>query len=114
MSKQTKLQVYKSVYEPTLLYGAESWPVTTKIESQIVAVEMKFLRRIVGKTRRDCERNTSIREELGVKAITNRLECKQLKWYGHVKRMSKKRIQRKCMEARTGEKRGRVDREKHG
>ena len=68
---------------------------------------MKFFRRIVGKTRRDCERNTSIREELGVKAITNRLECKQLKWYGHVKRMSKERIPRKCMEARTGEKRGR-------
>ena len=40
--------------------------------------------------RRDLERNTKIREELKVKPITESIETKQLKWYGHVKRMGKK------------------------
>ena len=100
ISRETKLQIYKSVYVPTLLYGSESWPINHRIESQIVASEMKFLRRIVGKTRRDRERNTTVREELKITPITTRVEVKQLKWYGHVKRMSKDRLPRKCMEAR--------------
>jgi hypothetical protein len=50
---KTKIQIYKSVYIRTLIYGTESWPVTTKYENRIIATEMKFLRRIVGKTRRE-------------------------------------------------------------
>jgi hypothetical protein len=38
---KTKIQIYKSVYIPTLTYGAESWPLTTKYESRIIATEMK-------------------------------------------------------------------------
>jgi hypothetical protein len=42
--KKTKLTVYKTTYLPTL---------TTKHISQIQCVEMRYLRRIEGKTRRD-------------------------------------------------------------
>jgi hypothetical protein len=48
---KTKIQIYKSVYILTLIYGAESWPLTTKHENRIIATETKFLR-IVGKGRR--------------------------------------------------------------
>ena len=41
---------------------------------------MKYLRRVAKKTRRDHERNSKIREELGVRQITTELEEKQLKW----------------------------------
>lgn len=100
VTEKTKLQIYSSIYKPTLLYGAESWPVTQKVEQQVTAAEMKFLRRVAYKTKRDLVRNTKIREDLKMKPILEDIETKQLKWYGHVKRMSKERIPRKCFEAR--------------
>ena len=95
IDKKTKLQIYDTIYKPTLLYGSESWPLNSKIEQQVTAAEMKYLRRVAGKTRRDLERNIKIREDLNVKPITTDLEVKQLKWYGHMKRMGKERLPRR-------------------
>lgn len=100
ITAKTKLQVYNAIYKPTLLYGSESWPVNGKIEQQITACEMKYLRRVANKTKRDHERNSKIREELDLKPLTSELETRQLKWYGHVKRMDKKRLPRKVWETR--------------
>jgi hypothetical protein len=50
---KTKIQIYRSVYIPTLTCGAESWPLTTKHESRIIATGMKFLRRIVGRRKEE-------------------------------------------------------------
>jgi hypothetical protein len=52
------------IFIPPLIYGAEIWPLTTKHESRIIATELKFLRRIIDKTRRDNWRNNRIRETL--------------------------------------------------
>ena len=70
-----------------MTYGSETWARTTKIDSQIVAAEMKYLRRVVDKTRMDRERNTKIREDLQIRPITQTIQEKQLKWIGHTKRM---------------------------
>jgi hypothetical protein len=51
-----------------LLHGAESWTYTKREESKIQAMEMKFLREILGKTRRDKIRD-DIREQLKVDDI---------------------------------------------
>ena len=68
---------------------------------------MKYLRRVANKTRRDLERNTKIREDLGVKPVAHDIEQKQLLWYGYLKRMQKERLPRKCLEARTEGRRSR-------
>ena len=107
ITEKTKLQIYNSVYKPTLTYGSESWPINTKIEKQVTAAEMKFLRRITNKTRRDHERNNKIRDDLKVTPLIQEIEKKQLKWYGHMKRMDKERIPRKCWEARMEGRKGR-------
>ena len=98
---KTKLQIYSTVYTPTLTYGAESWAMTTKIESQVTATEMRFLRRVAGKTRKDMIRNNTIREELGVEALTTKVEKSQLRWFGHVCRMGRERLPKKIKDART-------------
>jgi hypothetical protein len=103
---KTKIQIYKSVYIPSLTYGVESWPLTTKHESRIIATEMKLLRRIVGKTRRDKWRNNRIRETSDQEPFLNYIERRSIKWYGHVLRMQDYRKPKQAMEARR-EKRGR-------
>ncbi|XP_066901204.1 uncharacterized protein [Halyomorpha halys] len=79
--------------------------------SRITAAEMRFLRRILGKTRRDRIRNERIREELQIPSVKSVIEHRQLRWYGHVCRMEEDRVPRKFLEARpTGRPRDRPKR----
>ncbi|PSN37327.1 hypothetical protein C0J52_20873 [Blattella germanica] len=100
ISQKTKLQVYKSVIEPVLLYGGESWSVGGRDIRSVGTVEMKFYRRIMGKTRRDRIRNDRIRESLKQESVKQKLEKRQLKWFGHVVRMDERRKPKQIIEAR--------------
>jgi CRISPR/Cas system CSM-associated protein Csm5 (group 7 of RAMP superfamily) len=78
--------------------GAESWTCTKKEESKIQAMEMKFLRENLGKTRRHKIRNNDIREQLKVDDIKHDMERNRLKWYGHVMCMADERIPKKMLQ----------------
>jgi hypothetical protein len=60
-------------------------------------MEMKFLRGILGKTRRNKIRNNDIRERLKVD-IKHDTERNRLKWYGHIMSIADERIQKKMLE----------------
>jgi hypothetical protein len=68
---------------------------------------MKFLRRIVGKTRRDRWRNNRIRKTSDQETILNYIEGRSIKWYGRVVRMQDYRKPEQAMEARREKRRGR-------
>jgi hypothetical protein len=102
-----KIQIYKSAHNPTLTYGAESWSLITKHEKRIIATEMKFLRRTVGKTRMDKWRNNRIREALNQEPILNYIERRSVQWYGHVVRMQDYRKPKHAMKARREKRIGR-------
>jgi hypothetical protein len=95
------------VHIPTLIYRAESWSLTTKHENRIIATEIKFLRRIVGKTRRDKWRYNRIREILDQEPILNHVERRSIQWYDHVVRMQDYRKPEQAMEAKMKKRRGR-------
>jgi hypothetical protein len=78
-----------------LLYGAESWTCIIKEESKIQAMETKFLRGILGKTRRDKIRNNDSKEQLKADDTGHDMERNRVKWYGHVMRMADERIPKK-------------------
>jgi hypothetical protein len=69
VSEKTKLTVYRTVYLPTLTYSAESWTLEAKQHSRLQAAEMRYLRRVEQKTRRDKVRNQTIRMALNVKPL---------------------------------------------
>ena len=92
INTKTKLQVYNSIYVPTLTYGSESWIINKRIESRITASEMKCLRKIQGVTKRDKLRNQNIRNQLQTKPVVENIIEKSLKWIGHVIRMKDERI----------------------
>lgn len=100
ISRETKIKVFKSVFRPILTFGSESWVLNEKQKSMIQAVEMKFMRRVLGVTKRDRIKNEDIREQLGVQSILKYIEGRQLSWWGHLQRMEDSRPVKRIWESR--------------
>ncbi|PSN56101.1 hypothetical protein C0J52_10628 [Blattella germanica] len=58
------------------------------------------VQKIMGKTRRDRIINDRTRESLKQESVEQKLEKRQLKWFGHVVRMDERRKPKQIMEAR--------------
>jgi hypothetical protein len=99
--QKTKMEIYSSTYIPRLLYRSESWVITEKQKQNIQTAEMKYLRRVIGKTRRDKIRNEMIKMNLGTQPLQNIIEQAQLRWSGHLNRMDEERVTKQIWEART-------------
>ena len=81
-----KGKFYKMVVRPTMLYGAECWPLKEKHKSKLSVTEMRMLRWMSGFTLRDRMRNEYIREKVGVAPMTDKIRESRLRWFGHIKR----------------------------
>jgi len=68
-----KGQVYRTVVRPTLLYGAQYWPVKRTQVHRLMVVEMRMIRWMCGYIRLDRIRNDVIREKAGVAPIEEKL-----------------------------------------
>ena len=68
---------------------------TRKEESKVRASEMKFLRSILRKTRKDRVRNVDVWKEIRVERLNDRIEKSRLKWFGHVTRIEDKSMRKK-------------------
>ena len=94
---KAKIMIYKSYYLPILTYGSECWTWTKKDLSRLQATEMRFLRGVLDKTRRDRIRNDTIRNTLQINTLKETMERNRLKWFGHVKRMGQERLSRRAL-----------------
>lgn len=93
ISVTTKMRLYHTLVEPVLLYGSECWTLRKEDERRLLVVEMSWLRRIKGISRRDKIRNTTTRRELRAEeTVIEKIQKRRLKWYGHVERMDNKRL----------------------
>ena len=68
-----------------------------KVRSRDQAAEMGFLRRISCLTLWDKVKSADIRESLNIEALLLRLQRSQVRWYGHVTRMSQERTAKKLL-----------------
>jgi hypothetical protein len=112
---KAKTLIYKSTIEIIMTYGSETWTLSRRRRNKLLATEMVYWRRSVRKSRRQRIRNTVIIEmrELEKKNILERIEQKQLQWYGHVKRMENDRLSTVwCGKQKAGE--GKADPWGHG
>ncbi|XP_014475533.1 PREDICTED: histone-lysine N-methyltransferase SETMAR-like, partial [Dinoponera quadriceps] len=55
-----------------------------KLESRLVAAEIRYLRKVAEKTRRDHISNITVRDELQQKSIMDIVEMRALGWVGHL------------------------------
>ena len=83
---------------PMLAYGSETWTLNKKQQSKIQASEMKFLRSVKGCTKRDLITNQSIREELGIFNMNERLKDLKQNWKEHVERMPDTRLTKQLIQ----------------
>jgi hypothetical protein len=56
------MRICKTVFIPTLLHGTESVTILDKHQNRMQISEMKYLRKMLGKTRSDQIRNTKINQ----------------------------------------------------
>ena len=89
--RRTNLSVYKIVFRPIPLNGSESWILTHLSKSNKQAIDMKYVTKIKGLTRRDEIRNELVKEELEMDSIFEIIETQQFKWFGYPLRMKEER-----------------------
>ena len=88
-----KRELYERIVVPTVMYGSESWGMRVEERKRLDVAEMRCLRSMCGVTRWDRLRNEEVRERVGVpEKMSNRVDRKVLKWFGHVERMGGERL----------------------
>ena len=105
MRKDSKIKIYKTCVRPIMTYGIEAREETTKTKSMLRVAEMRNLRTIIGKTRRDRIRNTDIRQQCGIQDVIRWGRQRKRQWYAHVKRMEESRLPRIALEGKPAGKR---------
>src|SRR5215469_16885856 len=84
---RVKRIIYERILVPVITYGAECWTTTVKTRSTVQAAEMRPMRAMLGKIRRDRMRNEHVRGRVGVTPLCSKIAKLQLCWLGHLKRM---------------------------
>jgi hypothetical protein len=89
ISISTKMRIFRSLILSVLLYGAESWTLLQADLNRLEVFQMRCLRRILGVSLLDRIRNETIRARCcGQSTITNEIQKRRLRWFGHVCRQS--------------------------
>jgi hypothetical protein len=85
-----------------MLYGSEMWILNRRQQNKLLDTEMDYWRCSARKSRRERIINRVISEMMEVeRTILERIEQKQLQWYGHVTRMENDRLAKTIMEWET-------------
>ncbi|XP_072017204.1 uncharacterized protein [Amphiura filiformis] len=100
IQRSTKIELYKVLTLSILLYGAETWTLKKEDENRLSTFEMMCLRKIMGVSRLDKIRNTTIRKTLDMEfTILDRISTKRLRYFGHIQRMPPSRFPKLAFEA---------------
>ncbi|CAH2097988.1 unnamed protein product [Euphydryas editha] len=89
---QTKILVYQAIVLPTLLYAAETWCCYRANIKQLDIFHLKCLRSILRIKWQDRVPNTEVLRRVGLPGIEALIIKHQLRWSGHVVRMSECRL----------------------
>ena len=102
LSRATKIQLYQTLIQPVLLYGAEAWVMSQADETALGVFERKILRKIYGPTIDNGEYRRRMNHELyqlyASIDIVKRIKMARLRWLGHVSRMEENEPARKIFE----------------
>jgi len=94
---QTKVSVYKAVVLSNLLYGCETWTCYRRHIKQLEQFHMRHLRAILKIKWQDRITNVEVLERSRCSSVEAMIIATQLRWAGHVTRMSDDRIPKQLL-----------------
>ena len=104
VSLATKLRVYMAIVLTTLLYASETWTVYQRHAKKLNRFHLNCLRKLLKVKWQDKVPDTEILERTGMSSVFTMLRKSQLRWAGHVTRMSDDRLPKRLLygELQTG------------
>ena len=106
-SEKTKIRIYNSNVKSVLLYGSETWRDNVQDMKKLDAFHNRCLRRICKIFWPEVISNQDLHKRTNSKPLSLEIKKKRFTWLGHVIRMNKDRIPRKCLTWNPGGVRGR-------
>ena len=94
---ETKLKVYKAVVLPTLLYACETWTVYQRHAKKLNHFHLSCLRKLLKIRWQDKIPDTEVLKKAKMQSIHTLLKLAQLRWTGHVTRMTDERLPKKVL-----------------
>ena len=86
LCRGTKIRVFRSLVLPVLLYGCETWTLTSELKNRLNVFGTRSLRRILGYRWSDFVSNDRVLREARMRCISCIITQRQLQLYGHVAR----------------------------
>ncbi|KAL7258934.1 hypothetical protein ACSBR1_004943 [Camellia fascicularis] len=91
-----KGKFYRTTIRPMMLYEMEYWATKKQHVDKMSVAEIRMLRWMYVKTRKDKVRNEYIREWVGVVLIEDKLRKNRLRWFGHIQRRPTETVVKRC------------------
>ena len=83
---RSRSNIYHACIRSVMLYGAETWPLTQRLERVIVSCDRRMLRYMSGVRLQERVASKEVARRCGLRQITDVLRTSRLRWYGHVRR----------------------------
>ena len=97
LATKIKIRLYEALVMSTLLYGAETWPMTVANMKRLEAAHHRWQRKILGIVWRDKITNVEVRRRTGMDKLEDIIRRRRLQWLGHVYRMEQERIPKQTL-----------------
>ena len=95
---KTRGHVYNAAVRSVLLYGSETWPLTSEDLSRLTRNDNSMVRWICSARLADRHRTKDLQSLLGIKGIADVCRNGRLRWLGHLERMDKDRWPKKVLD----------------
>jgi hypothetical protein len=92
VQQRTRLNMYRTLARPVLIYGSEAWTIRKADDKRLEAAEMKFMRKTAGLTLWDRKRNEEILKNLKVEPVSKFIQNYRANLKNYIERTGSNRI----------------------